>query len=135
MSIKDSYTKKITFGTWDGLEDKIDRLTVMMGKFSTRDNGINKQFKSQTYQRKRTVKKYDKHNYDRRNYQDKYRSNSGYRRIQFSGQNRGRPRYGQLQEWYRRRFFRGNMRTYQIFGGIIVEKDIEEIKGMKIITD
>ena len=42
MSIKDSYNKKVTFdGTQDGLEDKIDSLTVMMGKFATRHNGIN----------------------------------------------------------------------------------------------
>ena len=45
MSIKDSYNKKATFDTQDGLEVKIDRLTVMMGKLTARENGINKQFK------------------------------------------------------------------------------------------
>ena len=47
MSIKDSYNKKVTFDTQDGLEDKIDKLTVMMGKLATKDNGTNRQFKSQ----------------------------------------------------------------------------------------
>ena len=47
MSIKDSYNKKFTFDTQDGLEDKIDRLTVMMGKLAARDNVTNWQFKPQ----------------------------------------------------------------------------------------
>ena len=37
MSMKDSYNnKKVTFDTQDGLEDKIDRLTVMMDKLATK---------------------------------------------------------------------------------------------------
>ena len=31
MSIKDNYNKKVAFDTQDRLEDKIDKLTVMMG--------------------------------------------------------------------------------------------------------
>ena len=50
MSIKDSYNnKKDTFDTQDGLEGKIDRLTVMMSKLTTKDHGTNKQFKPQIY--------------------------------------------------------------------------------------
>ena len=89
MSIKDSYNKKVTFDTQDGLEDKIDKLTVMMGKLVTRDNGTSRQFKAQIYQSKRrgqSRKLYDIHNYDRGNYKNRYRSKSGDRRIQFSGQ-------------------------------------------------
>ena len=33
ISIKDSYNKKVTFDTLDGLEHKIDRVTVMMGNW------------------------------------------------------------------------------------------------------
>ena len=40
MSIKDNYNKKFTFDTWDGEEDKIDKLTVMMGKSAARDMGL-----------------------------------------------------------------------------------------------
>ena len=44
MSIKHSYNnKKVTFNTQDGLEDKIDRLIIMMDKLVTRNDGINKQ--------------------------------------------------------------------------------------------
>ena len=31
MRVKDSYNKKVTFDTQDRLEDKIERLTAMMG--------------------------------------------------------------------------------------------------------
>ena len=51
-------------------------------------------------------------NYDRGNYQNKYRSDSSDRRNQYR-QNRGRPRYEQI---YRRGNSRGNMRIYQNFG-------------------
>ena len=47
MIIKDNCNKKVTFDTQDGLEDKIDKLTVMMGKLAARDTGTNKQFKHQ----------------------------------------------------------------------------------------
>ena len=46
-SIKDNHSRRITFYTWDGLEDKIDRLSIMMG------NKSNRQFKPQIYQSKR----------------------------------------------------------------------------------
>ena len=46
MNKKDSYNKKVTFDTQDRLEDKIDRLRVMMSKLAAKDNGTNKQFKS-----------------------------------------------------------------------------------------
>ena len=37
----------------DGLEQKIDKLTVMMGKIVTKDNRQNRQFKPQVYQTNR----------------------------------------------------------------------------------
>ena len=88
MSIKDSYNnKKVTFDTQKGIEDKIDRLTVMIIKLAANDEGTNKQFKSQIYQSKRrgqTRNFYDKCNYDQINYQNRYRSNSWDKRLQFS---------------------------------------------------
>ena len=32
MSVKESFGKKVTFSTTDGIEQKIDKLMVMMGK-------------------------------------------------------------------------------------------------------
>ena len=85
MSVKDNYSKKVTFDTQDGLEDKIDKLTVMMGKLAARDNGTNRQFKPQIYQsrRRQNRKFYDTHNYDWGNYQNRYGSDSSDRRNQY----------------------------------------------------
>ena len=104
--IKDSYNKKVTFYTQDELEDKIDRLTVMMGKLATTDNGSNRQFKPQIYQSKRREQNgdlYDRHNYDQWGYQNRYRSNSRHRKTKVWKNDRGGN-------------FGGNVRMYQHFG-------------------
>ena len=62
-----------------------------MCKVAARNNGNNRQFKHKIYQSRRRGQSrnfYDSHNYDRGNYQNRYRSNSRDRRIQFSGQSR-----------------------------------------------
>ena len=87
MNMKDNYdNKKFTFNTQDGLEDKIDRLTVMMSQLTTKDGGLKKQFKPKLYQgrgRGQSRNIYNRHSYDHCGYQNRYRSNSGERRIQF----------------------------------------------------
>ena len=51
MGIKESHSnKRVTCDTQDGLEDKIDKLTVMMSQLASMDKGINKQLKPQIYQ-------------------------------------------------------------------------------------
>ena len=86
----------------------------MMSKLTAKDDGLNKQFKPKIFQGKRrgqTRNFCDRCNYDQRNDQNRYRSDSRYKRISFSGriqcgQNyRDRPRYGQN---YRNDFRRGN---------------------------
>ena len=44
MSVKDSYNKKVTFDTLDRLEDKIDKLTAMMGKLVARYDEVSRSF-------------------------------------------------------------------------------------------
>ena len=126
MNIKDSYSsnKKVTFDTQDGLEEKIDRLTVLMSKLTAKDDGLNKHFKPKIFQNKRrgqTKNFHDKCNYDHKNHQNRYRSDSRDRRISFSGriqhgQNyRDIPRYGQsYRNDFRKGNFRGKLRKYQI---------------------
>ena len=54
MSIKHSYNnKKPTFNMQHGLEDKIERLMVMMNQLTTKDEGLNKQIKPKIYQGRR----------------------------------------------------------------------------------
>ena len=87
-----------------------------MSKLAIKDDGINKQFEPQIYQSKRRGQSrnfYEKCNYDWRNYQNRYRSNSG--RIQYGQNYRSGPRYGQgYRNDFRRGNFGGNVRTYQI---------------------
>ena len=64
----------------------------MIIKLEARDNGTDRQSKSQICQIRRGQ---SGNFYDSHNYQNRYRSNSRDRRIQFSGQSRGRPRYEQ----------------------------------------
>ena len=42
--------KKVTIDTWNGLEEKIDRLLSLMSKLTTQDDRQNKQFKPKIYQ-------------------------------------------------------------------------------------
>ena len=45
MSIKEGFSKKVTFDTMDGIEQKIDKLIVIIGNLVTEDKGQNRQFK------------------------------------------------------------------------------------------
>ena len=45
MNIKEGYSKKVIINTTDGIEQKVDKLTVMMGKLVTEDERQNAQFK------------------------------------------------------------------------------------------
>ena len=73
MSVRDSQNKRVTFNTADYLEQKIDRLTVMMDKLVTEDEGHAKPFKPQVYQSNRG------RNQNRGNYQGRFRNNNAYR--------------------------------------------------------
>ena len=119
MNIKDNYnSKRVTFNMQDGLEDKIDTLTVIMGQLTMKDKGVNRQFKPKIYQsrgRGQLRNFYNKHNYNQQGYQNRYWSHSRDSRNQYR-QNRGRPKYEQnYRNDYRRGKFRGNVRIYQNF--------------------
>ena len=50
MNLRDSQGKKVSFNMCDDLEQKIDKLMVMMDKLVTEDDGCSKPFKPQIYQ-------------------------------------------------------------------------------------
>ena len=85
MNIKEGFGKRVTFNMTDGIEQKIDKLVVMMGKLLLEDEGQNRQFKPQVYQSNRG-RGQTRHNYDQRKFQDRFRPNNIYK---------GQPRYGQ----------------------------------------
>ena len=67
MSIKDSHSRKVSFDIREELQDKIDKLAVMIGKLATRDSRSGRQFKPQIYQgggRGKNRGNYDRCNYD-----------------------------------------------------------------------
>ena len=112
MNIKEGFSKKVTFDMTDGIEQKIDKLMVMMVKLVTEYEGQNRQFKPQVYQ-SNGGRAHMRCNYEERRFQDRFRSNNTYK---------GRPRYGQ---GYRGRLrydsnYRGsygyNMRGNQRYG-------------------
>ena len=95
----------------DGLEQKIDKLTVMMGKLVTRDEGQNRQFKPQVYQTNKN--RGQTRCYKQRGFLDMFRSdnnrNNTYRGRQRYGQDyRGRSRYDSN--------YRGNYGDNQRYG-------------------
>ena len=50
MNIRDSQGKKVSFNMQDDLEQKIDKLTVIMDKLVTEDSRCSKPFRPQIYQ-------------------------------------------------------------------------------------
>ena len=50
MSIMDGTNRKVSFNTRDELGDKIDKLTVMLGRLAAKDNCDKRTFKPQIYQ-------------------------------------------------------------------------------------
>ena len=78
MNMKEGFGKKVTFDTTDGIEQKIDKLMVMLGKLVMEDEGKNRQFKPQVYQSNRG-RGQARCNYDQRGFQDRFRPNNAYR--------------------------------------------------------
>ena len=93
MSIREGFKKKVTFSTTDGIEQKTDKLMVMMGKLVMEDEGQNRPFKPHIYLSNRG-RGQTRCNYDQRKSQDRFRSNNAYRERPRYGQDyRGRSRY------------------------------------------
>ena len=108
MSIREGASRRISFDTREQLNDKIDKLTVMIGKLAAKDSGRTRQFKPQIHQsRGRSQNR----SYSQRNYQNRYKSDNRSKsrdRGQLR-QDRGRHRF---QQGYRRSSFQDNSRGY-----------------------
>ena len=98
MSRKDNHNRKATFDTADELGDKIDKLTVIIGRLATKDRESGRQFTPQIYQSRRrgqNRESSDRHNHDQGEYQSRYRLDSGDSRNWYRQNFRGRVRYEQ----------------------------------------
>ena len=108
MSIREGANRKVPFDTRDKLEDKIDKLTVMLDRLAAKDNNKKRPFKPQIYQiRGRGQNR----GYSQRNYQNRNRlsnRSSSRDRGQFM-RGIGRPRFEQS---YRGNNFQESTRGY-----------------------
>ena len=102
----------------DKEDDKIDKLTSMISKLTAQSSNQNRPFKPKPYQGKKRGQ--TRNYYDQGNYQNRYRSNSGDRRMSF----RGRAQHGQnytgklkYSNHYRSDFRRGDFRGTQNYRG------------------
>ena len=50
MSIREGASRKVSLDTRDKLGEKIDKLTVMLGRLAAKDNNKKRPFKPQIYQ-------------------------------------------------------------------------------------
>ena len=88
MSIREGTNRKVSFDTRDELGDKIDKLTVMLGRLAAKDNHDKRPFKPQIYQGRGRGQD---RNFNQRNYQDRNRLNNR-SSSRDRGQFRDRPR-------------------------------------------
>ena len=105
MSIREGSNRKVSFDTRDELGDKIDKLTVMLGKLAAKDNCDKRSFKPQVYQ---GTGRGQNRNFNQRNYHDR-NSLSNRLNSRDRGQLRDRPR---SEQNYRGSNFQGNFRGY-----------------------
>ena len=92
MSIREGTSRRVLFDTREELNDKIDNLTVMIGKLAAKDSGGIRQFKPQIHQSRGRGQN---RGYSQRNYQNRNRLDNrsiSRDRGQFR-QGRGRPRF------------------------------------------
>ena len=105
MSIREGVNRKVSFDTRDKLGDKIDKLTVKLGRLAAKDNNKKRPFKTQIYQGRGRGQN---RGYSQRNYQNRNRLNTR-SNSRDRGQFRDRPRFEQN---YRGNSFQNTARGY-----------------------
>ena len=73
MSIMDGTERKVSFNARDELGDKIDKLTVMMGRLAARDSNDKRPFKPHIYKCRGSYPHGQNRIYNQRNYQNRSR--------------------------------------------------------------
>ena len=110
--MRDGINRKVSFNTRDELGDKIDMLTVMLGKLAAKDNNNRRPFKPQICKSRGPLLQGQNRGYNQRNYQSGNRlgNRSGSRDRRQFGQGNERPRF---QHNYRRNNFQESTRGYR----------------------
>ena len=71
MNIRDETERKVSFNARDELEDKIDKLAVMMTRLAAKDSDDKRPFQPQIYKSRGSHAQDQNRNYDQRNYQNR----------------------------------------------------------------
>ena len=120
INIREGTSRKVSFDTRDKLGDKIDKLTVMIGRLAAKDNNKIRSFKPQIHQSRGRGhnRGYSQRNYQNRNIMSNRSNNRD--RGQFR-QDGGRPRF---EQGYNRNNF---WVTLEVTAGKIAEGSIKMV--------
>ena len=103
MNIRGETERKVSFNARDELGDKIDKLTVMIGRLAAKDSNEKRPFKPQIYKSRGSYFPGQNRSYNQGSYQNRGRldSRSDSRNRRQYGNNRHR-----FQQNYRQQFLR-----------------------------
>ena len=76
MNIRKGASRRVSFDTKEELGDKIDKLTVMIGKLAAKDSNRNRPLKPQIHRSRGNLPPGHNRGYSQRNYQNKNRLNN-----------------------------------------------------------
>ena len=76
MNIRDETERNVSFNARDELGDKIDKLTVMMGRLAAKDSNEKRPFKPQIYKGRGSYSQGQNRSYNQRSYQNRVRLDS-----------------------------------------------------------
>ena len=92
MNIRDGTERKVLFSARDELGDKIDKLTVMMGRIAAKDSNDKGPFKPKIYKSRGSYPQGPNRTYNQRNYQNRSRLGS-----RSDSRNRGQYEQGSIR--------------------------------------
>ena len=125
MDIRNEYNSKkvVTFNMQDRLDDKLDKITSIMSKLTAQGSNQNRPFKPKIYpgERRGQTRNY----YDQSKYQNRYRSNSGDRRMSFRDTAQYRQNYRGRSQYDHK--YGSDLRT-----GILEECKVIEVKLLEV---
>ena len=77
MSIRDRTDREVSFNVKDELGDKIDKLTVMMGRLAARESNNRRLFKPQIHKSRGSYPQGQSRSYNQKSYQNGNRLGNG----------------------------------------------------------
>ena len=102
MNIRDETERKVSFNVRDELGDKIDKLTVRMGRLAAKDSNEKRPFKPQIYKSRGSYPQGKNRSYNQRSYQNRGRIGS-------RSDSRNRGQYGNNRHRFQQNYRDNNL--------------------------